>query len=359
MGTSQSFELPKTMRRLVLTKASPDLADAELQVEEVPMPVPAAGEVLIRVIAAPVNPSDYGEWSHVVPSSGDTPQKKPIGKEGSGIVVAAGRGVYGNLCVGSKVGFVTNVKGQGAYAEYTTVNALQGVFPLPDSVPCEDAASHFVNPYTAYGFIDTVNERNKPVAGKRPGLVHTAAASQLGQMLVKLCKQEDITLINVVRRQEQANTLRALGATHVVVTSEPGWEGTLAALVKEYSVQFAFDAVAGGLSGVLLDCLPYGGTLFVYGRLSNEGCSGIQPLDLIYRKKKLEGFFLTSWVTQGNGFDVMMRIRAATAKVHAGLANGWSSSQFVDCSIDDMWDTFCDMYKNSGFTNRKLRIRFP
>jgi NADPH:quinone reductase len=357
MGNSPS-NLPATMRRIVLTKPNADITQATLTVEEVPMPVPKSGEVLIRVLAAPVNPSDYGEWSNVL--SGDkefTPCA--VGKEGSGIVVASGGGFYANSVVGSKVGFITNTKGQGSYAEYTVVDAMKGVFPLPDTVKVEDAASHFVNPYTACGFLDIIKTRH-PLTGDgkgKPGLVHTAAASQLGQMLVKLCIQENVNLINVVRREEQAALLREIGAEHIIVTSVDGWEARLKALITELNIHIAFDAVAGEMSGKLLDLLPPKGLLVVYGKLSSEGCSGIQPLDLIYRKKMVEGFFLGAWV-QGDVF--LQRLRTATALVHGGLVeNGWASSQFVDCSIDDMWTEFLKMWKESGFTGKKLRIRFP
>jgi hypothetical protein len=110
-----------------------------------------------------------------------------------------------------------------------------------------------------------------------------------------------------------------------------------------------------------LDILPYKGTLFVYGKLSNQGCSGIQPLNLIYRKKKMEGWLLTNWIFQGdNSLNMLLRLRAATACVHDGLAkkDGWSSSHFKDCTIDTMWSDFVKMYKESGFTGAKLRIRF-
>ena len=356
MGNGAGKELPTTMRRVVLTQPNEDITKAVLTIEEVPMPVPKAGEVLIRVAATPVNPSDYGEWCHTAPQDG----VKPIGKEGSGYVVASGGGVYANQVVGCKVGFVTNVKGQGSYAEYTVVDAIKGVFPLPETVKVEDAASHFVNPYTAYGFIDTVRLRHKSKKHK-PAFVHTAAASQLGQMLVKLCKQEDITLINIVRREEQAETLRALGAEHIIVSSKDDWKTELDTLIKAHGVELAFDAIAGEMSGVLFDALPWKGSLFVYGRLSNEGCSGIQPLNLIYRQKKLEGFYLGSWLQSGDPVTMLMRIRNATACVHAGLtsSSGWAASQFDDCSIDEMWPKFLDMWKESGFTNRKLRICFP
>lgn len=348
------------------------------------MPVLASGEVLIRVLAATVNPSDYGEWTNVTSVADDTFKPRAIGKEGSGIVVASGGGIYANSVVGKKVGFISNVKGQGSYGEFTVVNALevcarsdyritpvnsalilshltQGVFPLPDSLPCEDAAGHFVNPYTACGFLDVVRTRH-PLTGDgkgKPGLIHTAAASQLGQMLVKLCKQEDVNLINVVRRQEQADLLRSLGAEHIVVTSMQGWEDRLSALVKELNVRIAFDAIAGEMSGKLIQLLPYKGLLVVYGALSKEGCSGIPPVELIYRKKLLEGFYLPTWLQAGDPVTMLMRVRNATALVHAGLQEGgWACSQFVDCTLDDMFEKFVNMYNDSGFTGKKLRVRF-
>jgi NADPH:quinone reductase len=351
--------MPTKIRRVVLTAPHEDITKAKIEIEEVDMPKPRMGEVLIKVTAAPVNPSDYGEWSNVIVGKEFKPTA--VGKEGSGIVVASGGGVYANSIVGCKVGFVTNVTGQGSYAEFCTVNALEGTFPLPASVPVENAASHFVNPYTACGFLDLVKTRHRSTK-HRPAMVQTAAASQLGQMLVKLCKQEDVTLINVVRRQDQADILKAIGvsADHIIISSDSDWKEKLGAAIKTHGVEIGFDAVAGDMSGTLLDALPPKGTLFVYGRLSNEGCSGIQPLDLIYRQKKLEGFYLGSWIKAGGPLAMLQRIRAATALVHAGLQdeNGWAASQFADCSVDDMWTNFVKMWKENGFTNKKLRIRF-
>ena len=375
MGNS-SYSIPANCRRIELHAPHDDVSQADLRVVEVPMPVPKSGEVLIKVVAAPVNPSDYGAWKPTnardlssSSTDGDNGFKpKAVGNEGSGIVVASGGGVYANSVVGKNVGFVTNVKGQGSYSEYCVVNALEGIFPLPDNVKCEAAASHFVNPYTACGFIDTVRARHASTGrGKgKPGFVHTAAASQLGQMLVKLCKQEDVTIINIVRKQEQEDILKALGAEHIIRSDQAGWEAKLAALMAEHNVRIAFDAIAGEMSGKLMDALPIDGSLYVYGVLSGEGCSGILPLDLIYRKKKMEGWYLGSWIkgeTAGASAAVSMllRLKAATTLVHGGLVDkdGWAVSQFVDCSLDDMTEKFRAMYKESGFTGQKLRIRFP
>jgi len=363
MGNSQAAPtIPKTMRRWVLVQVNSDLAKAELQLESVPTPTPKSGQVLIKVCAAPVNPSDYGIWSR------DRPVTEPesIGSEGSGIVVASGGGVYANSCVGCNVGFTANVKGSNSYAEFIVVDALKGAYKLPASVPVKDAASHFVNPYTAYGFIDTVRARHvaHPKKSPTPGFIQTAAASQLGQMLVKLCLKESITVINLVRREEQAEALRAIGAKFVLVTKGDTWKEELKVLIKEHGIQFAFDAVAGEMTGELLSVLPFKGTCFVFGRLSNQGCANIQPLDLIYMQKKLEGWFLKTWATSGGLFATQRRISGATSVVHEGLAPvvegkegapgaGWARTKFEECSIEDMHTRFLDFYAN-GFTGRKL-----
>ena len=354
MGNSQATPIiPKTMKRWVLVQVNDDLSKSKLRLEECPTPTPRSGQVLIKVAATPINPSDYGIWQRSRPVT----EPETIGNEGSGVVLTSGGGLYANSCVGSNVGFTCNVKGSNAYAEYVVVDALRGVYCLPDNVTLKDAASHFVNPYTAYGFLDTVRSRHVVTkTSKTPGFVHTAACSQLGKMLVKLCAKEKITLINVVRREEQAETLRQLGAKYIVVTKGDTWEAELKVLIKEHGIQFAFDAVAGEMTGKILNLLPKKGTIFVYGRLSNQGCSEIQPLDLIYMQKKLEGFFLGSWATKGGMFAASRRLKAATAVVHSGLVKGgWAESEFEDCTLENMFEQFGDLLQN-GFTGRKLRI---
>jgi NADPH:quinone reductase len=298
-----------------------------------------------------VNPSDYGEWKNMTESF----QPKPVGKEGSGVVVLSGGGVYANSCVGSKVGFIVDSPTQGSYSEYVTVDALKGIFPLPDIVPVEDAASHFVNPYTVYGIVDTARTTH---TGKGTlGFIHTGAASQLGQMMVKYCTQEKVTLINIVRREEQAEILRSLGAQHIIVSNSSDWEEQLKTKIKELDIRIAFECVSGEMTGKLLSLLPSKSTLFVYGSLSGTPCSGIEPLDLIYRKKRVEGWLLPTWLLNGDPVTMLMRIRAATSAVHGGLVKGgWAESQFDDCTMSNMIDRFRELIDN-GFTGRKLRIR--
>jgi NADPH:quinone reductase-like Zn-dependent oxidoreductase len=197
-------------------------------------------------------------------------------------------------------------------------------------------------------------------------MVHTGAASQLGQMLCKYCATQatDLTLLNVVRREEQAETLRACGAKHVIVTAgDPAvWRAQLKEKIKALKLTLAFDCVAGEMSEILLDALPKGGTTFVYGRLSGEPARA-GTLDLIYFGKTLEGFLVAgqgkqTWLNMAKPISALAKLRGAGKAVCAGLGpGGWCESKFVDCSLDDMKERFLATWE-SGFTNKKLRIRF-
>lgn len=347
------------MRRVVLVKPDADMAKAQLEIQEVDIPVPQSGEVLIKVTAAPVNPSDYGAWGRPGPDD-----FRPVaqGKEGSGVVVSSGGGLTANRMVGKHVGFSIGGRAdlQGSYAEYVTCVAMTSVFPMPSEVKVEDAASFFVNPYTAYGIIDTAKTRAAE-AGGNPVFIHTAAASQLGQMMNKLAPTVGVTIINLVRRESQAEMLRALGATQVLVTNE-GWQEKLKVLIKELKVVVAFDCISGSMPGDLMNLLPHGGSVYTYGRLSGQPFS-VEPVQLVYFKKKLEGWFLPTWLMSGGMFATTRRVSAASACVNAGLSteDGWSRSQFVDCTMDTMWEEFLQMFlaiDKGGFTGKKLRIRF-
>jgi NADPH2:quinone reductase len=346
-------ETPTTMKRLVVTAPGNDVASCKIEIEEVPVPTPGSGEVLIKVAAAAINPSDYMSWVSC------KPEQCPfaMGNEGSGVVVAAGEGLVNNLktftCpVGTKVGFSGLKNKQGAYSEYVVASAVEAVFAMPDDLPVEDAASFFVNPYTAIAILDTAKEQGAKV------IIHTAAASQLGQMIVKLAPTEGMEVINVVRREEQAELLKSIGAKHVVVTgSGDSFKEELSSKIKELGATVAFDAVAGQSTGDLLDVLPPKGTVNVYGGLAGK-VENVDPLALIYQEKKLKGFYLKSWIEQGGTASTVFRMMSASRKVNSGLKQGgWSSSQFKDTTMENAQ---ADIVKalDSSITGQKLRIRF-
>lgn len=344
--------IPSTMKRLVVKSPGDDVAGCVLEVETVDVPKPGSGEVLVQMVAAPINPSDYGAWYLT-----KNPESFPmvIGNEGSGIVVAVGPGLTtGVTCpVGTHVGIIKPKGGQGTYSEYIVASAYTGVFSMPKSVPIEDAASFFVNPYTAVAIFDTARQEGAKA------FVHTAAASQLGQMMVKLAPTEQMEIINVVRREEQATLLKDLGAKHVVVTSgdEEVWKEELKDKIKELDATVAFDAVAGRSTGDMLDCMPKHGTVYVYGKLAGA-VSNVNPLDLIYRDKKLKGFLLTAWIRNGGTLSMILRMRNASSKVNSGLKDGWSSSTFQDTTLEAAHEDLVTLL-GSSVTGKKLRIRFP
>lgn len=343
-----SDEIPTTMKRLVVTAPGEDVAKCKIEIEEVPVPVPSSGEVLIKVAAAAINPSDYGSWFRC------KPEQCPfaMGSEGSGVVVATGGGIAPYACsVGSKVGFVGLKNKQGAYSEYVVVSAVSGAFSLPADLPVEDAASFFVNPYTALALFDTARSEGAKA------IVHTAAASQLGQMMVKLAPSEGIEVINVVRRAEQAELLEKLGAKHVVVTGgDDSWKEKLASKIEELGATVAFDAVAGRSTGDLLDVIPKKGTVYVYGGLAGK-VENIDPLALIYHEKKVKGFLLNLWISQGGPLFMLPRMIKASRKVNSGLKEGgWSSTQFKDTTLENAQSDISTLLESS-ITGQKLRIR--
>jgi NADPH2:quinone reductase len=233
----------------------------ELSLHDVPVPSPAANEVVVRVEASPINPSDLGvlipgadmstatvtgtpEYPVVTAPlpdgalaglSGRVDKSLPVGNEGAGTVVAAGSSSAAQALIGKKVG----IAGGGMYTQYRAVDAV-ACLVLPDGATAKDGASSFVNPLTALGMLETMRGEG------HSALVHTAAASNLGQMLVKLCLADGIPLVNIVRKPDQEELLRSLGAVHVCNSSSPSFSTDLVEALTATSATIAFDATGGG-----------------------------------------------------------------------------------------------------------------
>lgn len=274
----------------------------ELALVEVPIPDPQPNEVVIRVEATPINPSDLGlllagadAASAVVSSrdgqplvsafidpgmlrslSGRIDLAMPVGNEGAGTVVAAGSSDAAKALIGRTV----SVAGGAMYSQYRNVDAGQCLV-LPEGTPARLGASSFVNPLTALGMVETMRREG------HSALVHTAAASNLGQMLVRLCLEEGVPLVNIVRRPDQEALLRALGAKYVCDSSSPSFMSDLIAALSETSATLAFDATGGGnLASLILTAMEaaanasnapynrYGSTtykqVYIYGGLDRS-----------------------------------------------------------------------------------------
>jgi NADPH:quinone reductase-like Zn-dependent oxidoreductase len=347
---SSVFTIPEKMKKLVVIEGGETVQDCKIEVQEVDVPRPASNELLVKIVAAAVNPYDYGSWL-----SPKTPMQA-TGMEGSGIVVATGGGLMTmHVSIGQKVGVMGPKQNQGTYSEYVTVSAMDGYFPLPNDLPVEDAAGFFGNPCTALGIMYTAKQANCKA------LVHTAAASQVGQMMVKLANNEyffkGIEIINVVRREEQVKLLEDLGAKQIINSSQDDWKEQLKLKIQELECSVAFDAVAGPMTREILECLPPKGSVYVYGGLGGH-YAGIDLLDLIFLEKQLKSFFLLRWLKSGGLLFAIPRMYSSLRMINAGLVQGgWSCSQFKDIALEDVQKECCTLLEG-GATGVKLRVRF-
>jgi len=251
-----------------LVKRSGEL---EVSLAEVPIPEPGPGEVLVRLEAAPVNPSDLGllfsaaDMTKAVASG--TPERPvvtapipegamkslaprldasmPVGNEGAGVVVAAGASPAAQALLGKTVA----VLGGAMYSQYRALPAEQCLL-LPAGATPAEGASCFVNPLTALGMVETMRREG------HGALVHTAAASNLGQMLNRICLADGVKLVNIVRKPEQAALLRSIGANWVCDASAPNFMHELTEALVATGATLAFDAIGGGkLAGQILSCM--------------------------------------------------------------------------------------------------------
>ena len=243
--------------------------ELQLSLAKVPVPTPGPDEILVRIEGTPINPSDLGlllgpadlstlsiagsgadavvsariphQFARAV--SGRVGESLPVGNEGAGVVIAAGAEATG------LVGKTVAILGGAMYAQYRVVKAADALVVHDDATP-RDAASCFVNPLTALGMVGTMRMEG------HTALVHTAAASNLGQMLVKICLKDGVELVNIVRKADQAALLKGLGAKYVVDSSAPTFMDDLIAALAETGATIAFDAIGGGkLAGQILNAM--------------------------------------------------------------------------------------------------------
>src|ERR1700676_886108 len=245
--------------------------ELEISLAGVPTPEPGPDEVVVRVEASPINPSDLGllvgaadmttakasgtKDSPVITAkvpeaamnamAGRLDESMPVGNEGAGVIVKTGLSDAAKALMGKTVAMI----GGAIYAQYRCLKVAE-CLPLPEGTTPAEGASCFVNPLTALGMTETMRREG------HKALVHTAAASNLGQMLNKICLKDDIGLINIVRSAEQADILRKIGAKHIVDSTAPTFMDDLTNALVETGATLAFDAIGGGkLVGQILTCM--------------------------------------------------------------------------------------------------------
>ncbi|MGA7132731.1 MAG: zinc-binding dehydrogenase [Mycobacterium sp.] len=330
----------------------------ELSLHDVPVPSPAANEVLVRVEASPINPSDLGVLiagadmaTATVAGTSERPvitatlkdaalkgltarvdKPLPVGNEGAGTVVAAGSSSATQALLGKTVG----IAGGGMYTQYRAVDA-SACLVLPEGVTAKDGASSFVNPLTALGMLETMRREG------HSGLVHTAAASNLGQMLVKLCIKDGVPLVNIVRKPDQEELLRSLGAVHVLNSESPSFSTDLVEALKATSATLAFDATGGGtLASQILNGMEqaasstaaeysrYGSTVhkqaYIYGGLDTGPTTLTRNFGMTWG---LGGWLLTQFL-QNTDAEALGRLRA---RVAAELTTTFASTYTREVSL--------------------------
>ncbi len=330
----------------------------EVFLADVSVPEPGPDEVIVAVEAAPINPSDLGllfagaDMTAATRSgSGERPvvtapiphaamralsgrvgTPMPAGNEGAGIVVAAGSSAAAQALLGKTVA----VAGGSMYAQFREVN-VAACLELPDGMTAAEGASSFVNPMTVLGMVETMRREH------HSALVHTAAASNLGQMLSRLCIEEQIQLVNIVRRPEQEELLRSAGASHVCNSSSPDFMADLTDALKQTGATVAFDAVGGGrLAGQILTCMEaaasatapsysrYGSSVhkqvYIYGSLDRGPTELARSFGMAWG---VGGWLLTPFL-QKIGPEGMARLRRRVAD---GLTTTFASSYTAEVSL--------------------------
>lgn len=273
-----SASIPESMQAVRIEQSG-----GQPGVGQVPIPRPGPGQVLVRMAASPINPSDRGFIR------GNYGFQKPFpvvpGFEGSGVVVAAGSGLLPRLWVGRRV--ACSAPQGGAWAEYLVTKAMSCI-PLVKKLSLEQGAMLYVNPMTAMAFLNIARR------GRHAAIVSNAAASALGRMILRLGQVYHLPVIHIVRRPEQVELLRSLGGQYILNSSDPEFLDQLRAVSHQLKATLILDPVAGEQTQQLLDAAPQGSTALVYGSLSGKKIA----IPLPSRRngdKQIAGFFLPDW----------------------------------------------------------------
>jgi NADPH:quinone reductase-like Zn-dependent oxidoreductase len=300
-----SPQIPDQMTAVVLDDYSGSEA---LRIEQRPVPKPGKDQVLVKMAASPINPSDLalleGEYGF------DNPPPVVPGGEGAGTVVAVGPGPMGRYFSGKRVACLHHGDGDGLWAEYAVASTQGGALPLDKSVSLEQGSMSAINPLTASAFIEIAKK------GGHKAIVLTAAASALGQMVNRLGRSEGIQVINIVRRDAQVKLLKEQGAEIVLNSAEDNFDGQLKDACHRQNARLAFDAVAGSMTGRLLEGMPNDSTVTVFSALSSKAVRA-NPDQVIFENKSINGFWLGPWLFNNKNLIQILMMWRRTQKLIA------------------------------------------
>jgi NADPH:quinone reductase-like Zn-dependent oxidoreductase len=297
--------IPSTMHAVQL-----DEPNGSLTLREIPVPRPQAGQVLVRMAASPINPSDLGSLSGL---SYRGKRQFPFtpGLEGSGTVIETGEGIMPRLLSGRRVACSALLTGNGTWAEYMVTSA-QSCIPLNRDVSFEQGSMLLVNPLTALAFFEIAQH------GRHPAIVSTAAASALGGMILRLGKRRNIPVIHVVRRQAQVDWVRRLGGEYVLNSSDSDFIDQLRTLAHSLQATLLLDAISGSMTQQLAEAAPFGSSILLYSRLSDDECI-IDARTALVKNLHFHGWFLPNWLGEKNLLHVLQLSQQAQSLVGTDL----------------------------------------
>ncbi len=363
----------------MLSTVTTDGLEMKLVAREIP--TPKDNEIVVQVEATPINPSDHGVmfgWADIskATSTGEGAdrvlraplapgglsrmkarlgQDLPVGNEGAGIVVAAGADDYAQSLMGKRVA----VMGGGMYGGYRAVPAMTAL-PLPDTASSKDGASCFVNPLTALCFVETMKSEG------HTAIVHTAAASNLGQMLNRICQADGVDIVNIVRRSEQAEILKDMGAKYVVNSSDDDFHMQLTDAIHATGATLGFDAIGGGdMASKILTAMEAAaartpGAYSIYGSVAHKQVYLYGSLD--FTPTTLNRAYGMAWGVGGwllpnflakAGMETAVRLRK---RVAAELHTTFKSHYTDEISLSEALDADIVRRYNAKKTGEKFLI---
>jgi NADPH:quinone reductase len=301
------MNIPKTMKAISLTGPN------TWQNIELPVPIPAKGQVLIKMAFSPINPSDLAFLT------GNYGLKKafPVvpGLEGSGEVIKSGGGFLANNLVGKRVACTAPATGNGTWAEYMVTDFTKCV-KLNSEVNLQQGAMLFVNPLTALSFIKKAKKQKNDL------IVFTAAGSALAQMVVNQAQIAGLPVLGIVRKTNMVSSLTKTGFKKVLSTDSDSFLEDLQKFTLNYKNVIFFDAIGGGaLPYEILKTLPENSQMIIYGRLELAEAD-FQPQEILFRQSKIEGYWLSKEALKKSILEILLDVR----KIQKMIKNGFETN---------------------------------
>lgn len=358
------------MKSTHLNKFTQDAEDIEIV--DIAKPEPGPGQVCVRMLLSPVNPSDlnfvhgtYHEalqriiWNQETRPDGqvffdpghNNPCPAPpyaLGGEGMGTVESVGSGFFARRLAGKRVAIAAPPP-NGAWKEYAVVNAVKAV-ALPDTIPDEQGAMFFVNPFTAY-----VMTREVLKVPRDQWLLVTAAGSALGKSVVRLGKLCGFKTLCVVRSDSNSDALRELGADAIVETDQQDLIQSVSDITSGQGVRYAIDCVGGELTANVVRCLGFGGRLLVYGTLANSPMT-VPLRDLMMPGAEISGFLLPNWLATQSPLRLLGVLRTVKRLMGGGM---FDTEVTETCELDQVSEAIAAATRPGRTGKVMLRISKP